>query len=69
MFCFLETNLGAPKILTISRQFSMMIKDDYAEFLTFEDGVLVDVNAEALIENIDFDKYKDELGELREIFL
>ena len=42
---------------------------DYAEFLTFEDGVLVDINAEALIENIDCDKYKDELAELREIFL
>ena len=56
-------NIGIP------RHLSMMIKDDYAEFLTFEDGVLVDINAEALIENIDCDKYKDELAELREIFL
>ena len=56
-------NIGIP------RHLSMMIKDDYAEFLTFEDGVLVDINAEALIENIDCDKYKDELEELREIFL
>lgn len=45
-----------------------MIKDDYAEFLTFEDGVIVDINAEALIENIDCDKYKDEFEELKEIF-
>lgn len=52
----------------IARHLSMMIKDDYTEFLTFEDGVLVDINAEALIENIDCDKYKDELAELREIF-
>ena len=56
-------NIGIP------RHLSMMIKDDYAEFFTFEDGVLVDINAEALIENIDCDKYKDELAELREIFL
>ena len=28
--------------------------------------MLVDINAEALIENIDCDKYKDELEELRE---
>ena len=56
-------NIGIP------RHLSMIIKDDYAEFLTFEDGVLVDINAEALIENIDCDKYKDELAELREIFL
>ena len=56
-------NIGIP------RHLSMMIKDDYAEFLTFEEGVLVDINAEALIENIDCDKYKDELEELRAIFL
>ncbi len=56
-------NIGIP------RHLSMMIKDDYAEFLTFEDGVLVDINAEALIENMDCDKYKDELEELRAIFL
>lgn len=46
-----------------------MIKDDYAEFLTFEEGVVVDINAEALIENIDWDKYKGEIEELRTIFL
>ena len=56
-------NIGIP------RHLSMMIKDDYAEFLTFEESVLVDINAEALIENIDCDKYKDELEELRAIFL
>lgn len=39
------------------------------KFLTFEEGVLVDINAEALIENVDCDKYKDELEELRAIFL
>ena len=47
----------------------MMIRDNYAEFFTFEDGVLVDINAEALIKNMDCDKYKDELEELRAIFL
>lgn len=55
-------NIGIP------RHLSVMIKDDYAEFLTFEDGVLVDINAEALIGNIDCDRYQDEFEELKEIF-
>lgn len=53
----------------IINNISVLIKDDYAEFLTFEDGVLVDINAEALSGNIDCDKYKDEFEELKEIFL
>lgn len=56
-------NIGIP------RHLSMMIKENYAKFLTFEEGMLVDINAKALIENIDCDKYKDELEELRAIFL
>lgn len=55
-------NIGIP------RHLSVMIKDDYAEFLTFEDGVLADINAEALIGNIDCDRYQDEFEELKEIF-
>ena len=55
-------NIGIP------RHLSVMIKDDYAEFLTFEDGVVVDINAEALIGNIDCDRYQDEFEELKEIF-
>lgn len=56
-------NIGIP------RHLSMLIKDNYAEFLIFEDDVLVDIDAEALIKNIDCNKYKDELEEMKEIFL
>lgn len=56
-------NIGLP------RHLSMVIKDDYIDFLTFEDGVLVDLDAKALIKNIDFEKYKDELEELKEVLL
>lgn len=56
-------NIGIP------RHLSMIIKDNCTEFLTFEDGVLVDIDAKVLIENIDCNKYKDELEELREFFL
>lgn len=56
-------NIGLP------RHLSTMIENDYSEFLTFEDGVLVDIDVKTLIENIDCDKYKDELQELKEILL
>ena len=70
-FCIFYPKYNSYLLYVIKEEYllMMMIKDDYAEFLTFEDGVLVDINAEALIENIDCDKYKDELEELREIFL
>lgn len=55
-------NMGLP------RHLSMLIKDEYLEYLTFEDGVLTDINAEELLTNIDSEKFKDELTELREIF-
>ena len=54
-------NIGLP------RHLSMMIKDDYIDFLTFEDGMLVDLNARELIENIDCKKYKNEIEELKEM--
>ena len=56
-------NIGLP------RHLSMMIKDDYIDFLTFEDGMLVDLNARELIENIDCKKYKSEIDELKEMIL
>lgn len=56
-------NIGIP------RHLSLLIKKDYSDFLSFEDGVLVDINIEALIDNIDDNKYKDEIEEIREIFL
>ena len=56
-------NIGIP------RHLSLLIKKDYSDFLSFEDGVLVDINIEALIDNIDDNKYKDEIQEIREIFL
>ena len=56
-------NIGLP------RHLSMMIKDDYIDFLTFEDGMLVDLNARELIENIDCKKYKNEIEELKEMIL
>ncbi len=56
-------NIGLPRYL------SMMIKDDYIDFLTFEDGMLVDLNARELIENIDCKKYKNEIEELKEMIL
>lgn len=56
-------NIGLP------RHLSMMIKDDYIDFLTFEDGMLVDLNARELIENIDCKKYKNEIDELKEMIL
>lgn len=56
-------NIGIP------RHISTLISTEYSEFLTFEDGTLVEINIEALIENIDYDKYKDELEEIKEIFL
>lgn len=56
-------NIGIP------RHLSMIIKDNCAEFLTFEEGVLVDIDAQKLIESVDCNKYKDELEELREFFL
>ncbi|RDY30004.1 DEAD/DEAH box helicase [Lachnotalea glycerini] len=55
-------NIGLP------RHLSMLIKDEYSEFLTFEDGNLVDIEAEGLLQSIDCNKYKDELYELKEIF-
>lgn len=55
-------NIGIP------RHLSMLIKDEYNEYLSFEDGVLIDVDAEKLLENIDCQKYKDELAELETIF-
>lgn len=56
-------NIGLP------RHLSMMIKDDYIDFLTFEDGMLVDLNARELIENIDCKIYKNEIEELKEMIL
>lgn len=56
-------NIGLP------RHLSMLIKDEYSEFLSFEDGILVDIQAEDLLQNIDNNKYEDELTELREIFI
>lgn len=56
-------NIGIP------RHLALLIKKDYSDFLSFEDGVLVDINIEALIDNIDDNKYKDEIEEIREIFL
>lgn len=56
-------NIGLP------RHLSMMIKDDYIDFLTFEDGMLVDLNARELIDNIDCKKYKNEIEELKEMIL
>lgn len=55
-------NMGIP------RHLSVLIKDDYAEYLKFEDGTLIDINYEALMQNIDCDKYNDEFEELKDIF-
>ena len=56
-------NIGLP------RHLSMMIKDNYMDFLTFEDGMLIDLDAKALIENIDDKKYRNELEELKMMIL
>lgn len=39
------------------------------DFLTFEDGMLIDLDAKALIENIDDKKYRNELEELKMMIL
>lgn len=56
-------NVGLP------RHLSMLIKNEYIECLTFEDGILTNINVEELLQNIDSEKYKDELIELRDIFV
>ena len=56
-------NIGLP------RHLSVMIKDNYMDFLTFEDGMLIDLDAKALIENIDDKKYRNELEELKMMVL
>lgn len=48
-------NIGMPWYL------SMIIKNDYAGFSTFEEGTLVDINVEMLIQNLDCNKYKDKV--------
>lgn len=54
-------NLGFP------RHLSLLIKEEYKDYLIFEDDILVDINAEELISNMDIEKYNDELEELKEI--
>lgn len=54
-------NLGLP------RHLSLLIKEEYKEYLIFEDNILVDINAEEIVKNIDIEKYNDELEELKEI--
>lgn len=54
-------NLGLP------RHLSLLIKEEYKDYLIFEDDLLVDINAQELINNMDIEKYNDELEELREI--
>ena len=55
-------NIGLP------RHLSMIIKNEYPDCLTFEDETLVDISIERLLEEIDKNKYKDELEEMKKIF-
>ena len=55
-------NIGLP------RHLSMIIKDEYPDCLTFEDETLVDIKIEKLLQDIDKNKYKDELDEMKRIF-
>ncbi len=54
-------NLGLP------RHLSLLIQEEYKEYLIFEDNILVDINSEEIIKNMDIEKYNDELEELRDI--
>lgn len=56
-------NIGIP------RHLSTIIKKDFLEYLTFEDGALVDIDIDNLIKHIDGDKYKEEFKELNAIFV
>ena len=46
----------------------MIIKNEYPDCLTFEDETLVDISIDRLLEEIDKNKYKDELEEMKKIF-
>lgn len=54
-------NIGIP------RHLSTIIKRDFLDYLTFEDGALVDIDIGNLMKYIDCDKYKEEVKELSAI--
>lgn len=54
-------NIGLPRHLAV------LIKNEYMEYLMFEDEALVEINMEELLSHIDDEKYKEELTELKEI--
>lgn len=56
-------NIGLPRHLAV------LIKNEYMEYLMFEDEALVEINMEELLSHIDDEKYKEELTELKEILL
>lgn len=56
-------NIGLPRHLAV------LIKNEYVKYLEFEDGDLVAIDMEGLITNMDNEKYKEELKELKEIVL
>lgn len=54
-------NVGFP------RHIAMMIKNNYEDVLVYEDGELLDINIEKLMETINKEQFKQEYGELIEI--
>lgn len=54
-------NIGLP------RHLSMMIDEEFSDYLVFENGALVNIDINGLLENIDCEKYKDEIDELKTI--
>lgn len=55
-------NIGIP------RHLSMLIKNNYMEYLVFAEDELVDIDYKSMIKNIDKNKYGEELEEIKEIF-
>ena len=53
--------------LGLPRHLSLLIKEEYKDYLIFEDDILVDINSKEIINNMDIEKFKDELEELKEI--
>lgn len=54
-------NVGIPIYI------AKIILEEYNEFVTFEENILVDINREALLEKFDKEKYKNEYWELKSI--
>lgn len=56
-------NIGLP------RHLALMIKEQFSDYLKFEDGKLVDIDLESIKRGMDTEKNKDEIIELHKIIL